>query len=88
MRILTLLFWALIFTAPSAELMKIQAAEDKFAYARSSRPNGNRTFMSLMERGQTHTVDQRSGMEQMARLLPGWHASRLYIRRKTRCNGC
>ena len=39
MRILTLLFWALIFTAPSAELMQIQAAEDKFAYAFSSRPN-------------------------------------------------
>jgi Tol biopolymer transport system component len=40
MRILTLLFWALIFTAPSAELMKIQAAEDKFAYTRRP-PNGN-----------------------------------------------
>ena len=40
MRKLTVLFWALIFTAPSAELMQIQAAEDKFAYTRRP-PNGN-----------------------------------------------
>ena len=40
MRVLTLLFWTLIFTAPSVELMKIQAAEDKFAYALRP-PNGN-----------------------------------------------
>ena len=40
MRKLTVLLWTLIFTAPSVELMKIQAAEDKFAY--SSMPlNGN-----------------------------------------------
>ena len=46
---LTLLFWALILTAPSAELMKIQAAEDKFAYTHRP-PNGTRIFMSLMEK--------------------------------------
>ena len=40
MRKLTVLFWALILTAPSAELMKIQAAEDKFAYTHRP-PNGN-----------------------------------------------
>ena len=40
MRKLTVLFWALILTAPSAELMKIQAAEDKFAYDFLP-PNGN-----------------------------------------------
>ena len=40
MRGLTLLLWTLIFTAPGIELMKIQAAEDKFAYARRP-PNGN-----------------------------------------------
>ena len=40
MRKLTVLFWVLIFTAPSAELMKTQAAEDKFAYTRRP-PNGN-----------------------------------------------
>ena len=40
MRGLTVLFWTLIFTAPSVELMQIQAAEDKFAYARRP-PNGN-----------------------------------------------
>ena len=39
MRGLTLLFWILIFTLPSVELMKIQAAADKFAYALSP-PNG------------------------------------------------
>ena len=39
MRGLTLLFWILIFTAPSVELMKIQAAEDKFAYSFKP-PNG------------------------------------------------
>ena len=40
MRKLAVLVWALILTAPSAELMKIQAAEDKFAYTRRP-PNGN-----------------------------------------------
>ena len=35
MRGLTLLFWTLIFTIPSVELMQIQAAADKFAYALS-----------------------------------------------------
>ena len=39
MRRLTLLFWALIFTASSVELMQVQA-EDKFAYSRRP-PNGN-----------------------------------------------
>ena len=39
MRRLTLLFWTLIFTASSIELMQVQA-EDKFAYARRP-PNGN-----------------------------------------------
>ena len=39
MRGLTLLLWTLIFTAPGIELMKIQAAEDKFAYAFSRRPD-------------------------------------------------
>ena len=49
MRKLTVLFWVLIFTAPSAELMKTQAAEDKFAYTR--RPQMETwTFMSLMEK--------------------------------------
>lgn len=38
MRGLTLLFWTLIFTILSVELMKVQAAEDKFAYSFSSRP--------------------------------------------------
>ena len=40
MRGLTVLFWTLIFTALSVELMQIQGAEDKFAYARRP-PNGN-----------------------------------------------
>ena len=40
MRTLTLLFWTLIFTIPSVELMKVQAAEDKFAYDFWP-PNGN-----------------------------------------------
>ena len=40
MRGLTLLFWTLIFTILSIELIKIQAAEDKFAYAHRP-PNGN-----------------------------------------------
>ena len=40
MRTLTLLLWTLIFTAPGVELIKIQAAEDKFAYAHGP-PNGN-----------------------------------------------
>ena len=39
MRGLTLLFWILIFTGLSVELMQVQA-EDKFAYARRP-PNGN-----------------------------------------------
>ena len=39
MRGLTLLFWTLIFTALSVELMQVQAG-DKFAYARRP-PNGN-----------------------------------------------
>ena len=40
MRGLTLLLWTLIFTAPGIEFMKIQAAEDKFAYAHRP-PNEN-----------------------------------------------
>ena len=40
MRGLTVLFWTLIFFALSVELMQIQGAEDKFAYARRP-PNGN-----------------------------------------------
>ena len=39
MRKLTVLFWTLIFTALSVKLMQIQAAEDKFAYAFSRRPD-------------------------------------------------
>lgn len=39
MRGLTLLLWTLIFTVLSVELMQIQAAEDKFAYAFSRRPD-------------------------------------------------
>ena len=39
MRGLTLLLWTLIFTAPGVELIKIQADEDKFAYAFSRRPD-------------------------------------------------
>ena len=50
MRGLTLLFWTLIFTALSVELMQIHAAEDKFAYSRRP-PNGNADIYVINGKG-------------------------------------
>ena len=55
MRGLTVLFWTLIFTTSSVELMKIQAAADKCAYALSP-PNGTPDIYVIDAKGGKPTL--------------------------------
>ena len=66
MRRLTVLFWTLIFFGLSVELMQIQGAEDKFAYARRP-PNGTTDIYVVDGKGgEPIQLTDDLEMEQMA----------------------